>query len=174
MSDMMNGSNTSPYSRNEAGPAEGVTELMISHLKNTRPWVIFIAVLIVVGAALMALFGVLSMVGGACLGARGGGASPFRGLGGGSYGAITAVAGLIYLGAAVLEIPVIVYLFRFAGSINSLINSGRAIDLESALRHQQAYWKYVGILSIVAIVIAVIAVFVGIVVGVSAGLGGVF
>jgi hypothetical protein len=172
MSDISNegGGFSSPSEPVSSG--NGVTNLTLEYLKNTRPWVIFIAVIAIIGACFMVLGGLAALLGGACMGARGGGSSAFRNLdlGGGMYGAASAILGLVYLVAAGLEIPIIVYLFRYANSIKTLLGTRRTADLESALLHQQTYWKYVGILTIVGISLAVVAIFIFMVVGVSAGL----
>jgi hypothetical protein len=111
-----------------------VTAATIEHLRRTKPWVRFMSVLAFIGSGVMALVGLLALLG-----------STFQGLprGVGSWG-----IGLVYLLLAVLYIFPALYLWRYADAINSLGNPPDSLALEEAMKHQAAYWRFIGILSV--------------------------
>lgn len=121
-----------------AGPEAGVTPRVVELLVATRPWVLLFAILMFVGAALMALAGVGMLIFGMMsgMGSRGGGPGTF-GL----------VGGLIYVAMALLFFVPALYLSRFASRIATLRATGNVNDLESALDANRAYWKFFGILT---------------------------
>jgi hypothetical protein len=133
--------------------------------------VLFIAVMTVIAASFMTLGGLVSLVGGACRSVRGAGPTFSRSIGRSFYSMLTAIGGFVYLILAALEVPIIVYLFRYVNAINKLLGTQQGADLENALYHQAVYWKYVGILTIVATGIVIIALFIALVVVFSSGMG---
>jgi hypothetical protein len=138
---------------------ERYTPLMAAHLKNTRPWVLFAAILMIVSCASLALGGVTMTGLGACMGSRLDTMGLFRGLTQSVpfIGAIYAGLGIFYLILSGIYIPLFLYLLRFARSIRSLLTTGKTEHLEAALGHQRAYWKYTGIMAIVGIAVAMVA-----------------
>ncbi len=130
--------------------AEGVlSQLAQKYLGQTRPWVRFISVLVFAGAGLMVLAGAgmiaLVAVGGSAMGSRAG------------FGVISAVAvGFFYLMLACLYIAPGVFLHRYAAAIKTLQATCTAGALEDAFRHQRSFWRYVGILSAVALALTVL------------------
>jgi hypothetical protein len=154
-----------PGLQSGAGPAGSdttivLTQLAQQYLDQTRPWVRFMSILVFVGAAMMAVAGLvmmaLIMVGGLGV-ARG--TSPFGAIGG-------VVVGVFYLALACLYIAPGVYLHRYAGAINQLKATRAAGTLEDALRHQRSFWRFVGIMSIIGIAIGMIAMVLVVVLGV--------
>jgi hypothetical protein len=131
---------------------EKYTSVMVMHLKKTRPWVLFMAILSIVASSLMALGGLLTIIGGTCFGSLMKNYS--SNIMGPSLGLLYGLLGFIYLALATVYIPLIVYLFRYAGSIKKLVSGGKTVDLENALGHQYSYWKFVGIMAIVGMGIA--------------------
>jgi hypothetical protein len=120
------------------------TNRALEMLRQTKPWVRLMSIVILVVAGLVAL-------GGLCLGGAImiGGASrslPVAGAGG-IFLAVTYVAfALLYL------IPG-VFLFRYASAIGSLVGSYSPTDLENALAAQKSFWKFVGILTAIVLCI---------------------
>jgi hypothetical protein len=125
-------------------PGEFYTSLMLAHLKSTRPWLLFIAILGIISCALL-------VIGGIILSAVGSLAAPA--FGGAAAGTIL----VAYIVIAGLEVPAIVFLFRFASAISSLLETGKTHYMELALRYQKSYWKYIGSLIIVAIALGILA-----------------
>jgi cell division protein FtsX len=150
---------------------EKYTSLMAQHLKDTRPWVLFIAIIMVVGASFMVLGGIAIIAGSACLGMTAAGRSLSLGPNS-ALGAMGPVLGFFYIALSGVYIPFIVFLFRYASSIKNLLSSGKTECMESALLHQKSYWKYAGILAIIMMAIAVIAVIIAIIVGIAVAFSG--
>ncbi len=143
-----------------AGTAQPVfTELAQQYLDQTSPWVRFISILTFIGAAFMVL---------ASLGMIAAGLS--RGLGLGRFsplgGIEAAILGIFYIGLACLYIAPGVFLYRYASAIRTLKAGPTARVLEDALRHQKSFWRYVGILSAIALGLAALAVVLVIVIGI--------
>jgi hypothetical protein len=129
------------------------------YLDQTRPWVRFMSVFTFVGAAVMALAGLAMMVMGIAGGlAATGSTSPFRGVPG-------VVSGFLYLLMSCLYVAPGVFLHRYAGAIKKLMAARTASALEDALKHQKSFWRYVGILSIIALAFLVLVFVLGTVAG---------
>lgn len=134
-----------------------LSQLTHQYLDQTRPWVRFMSILTFVAAGLMAVAGLgiiaIGMVGG--LAAKEYGAE---------FGAIgAAVVGLFYLLMAFLYTVPGVFLHRYAVAIRQLRATPTVGALEDALKHQKSFWRYVGILSAVAVAIVAIGVVLAIV-----------
>ncbi|HLG13454.1 MAG TPA: DUF5362 family protein [Blastocatellia bacterium] len=114
-----------------------VTPVMVEHLRATRPWVKFLGILHFVLVGLMALAGLIAIV--VLSSTRGAGASP-------ALGFLYWLIGLFYIAPAV-------YLNRYAGAIRELLQGGGAPSMERALESQKSFWRYAGILTLVAICI---------------------
>jgi hypothetical protein len=129
-------------------------------LDQTRPWVRFISIMVFVGAAFMALAGLvmiaLTMAG--AMAARGVNA-PFGAIG-------VVAAGFFYLMMACLYIAPGVFLYRYASAIKQLKAACTASALEDVLKHQKSFWRFIGILAAVGLVILVLVLVIAIVVGV--------
>jgi hypothetical protein len=122
-----------------------VTDSMIQSMRQTRPWVMLFAVLIFISLGFMVLGAIGMMVGGAFMPQTEGG-PPLM------------VMAVIYLVMALLYFFPALFLVRYAGAIGRLTSSRAAGDLEAALAHQKSFWKFVGIVTLVAIVIAILGV----------------
>ncbi|TWT37049.1 hypothetical protein KOR34_19960 [Posidoniimonas corsicana] len=125
-----------------------------SSLRATRPWVLFLAILGVVGIGFMVL-GTLGMAAAVALGGPG---LP-------SGMAITLL--LFYLGLIACYLFPVVYLFRFASRIQRFLAAGTAGTLQDALAVQKSVWKSLGIAVIAGFVMS-IAYMATMVVGISA------
>lgn len=119
------------------------------YLDQTRPWVIFFAVMVFVAAGFMFLGG----LGAAALGLLGGMAGP------GERSIIGPIMqGMFYGAMAVFYIPAGILLCRYAGAIKLLRTDRSAAVLEHALRNERAFWRYCGILTAIAIVLTILIV----------------
>ena len=139
-----------PSAAGTVATTEGVlSQLAQKYLEQTRPWVRFMSVLVFAGAGLMVLVAVgviaLVAVGGSAMGDRAG------------FGIMGAAAvGFFYLMLACLYIAPGVFLHRYAAAIKTLQATSTAGALEDAFRHQRSFWRYVGIMSAVALAVAVL------------------
>ena len=131
-----------PYA-SHTGSDVPVTPRTLDLLRQTRPWVLFIAILMFIWAGIMCV-GALVIIGISLMGR------------GGAPSAIGIVA-FVYIGIGALMIIPPVYLTRYSSRISALTHSGRAVDLENALDAQRSYWKFIGIFAIVVIAIYVLA-----------------
>ncbi|MGB9429940.1 MAG: hypothetical protein WCC11_08730 [Gammaproteobacteria bacterium] len=128
-----------------------VSDDMLEALQATRPWVKFLAILGFVFMAFMVLAGLVMFVGFSAIPARSG-LSPIFG----------PVFGVMYIVIAVFFylIPCI-YLLRYGNAIASISASGQDA-IESALKYQKSFWKYLGIFVIIMIAVYVVCIFGGI------------
>jgi hypothetical protein len=123
-------------------------------LRQTKPWVRFMSVMLFIGAALLVLGGLVIMASGAAEG-------PVPGL-----GRVGAVLGFIYIVMAVLYIAPGVFLWMYADRIGVFLRQRTPGTLASALEAQKSFWKFVGIATLIVIClyclgIIVFVVFVG-------------
>ena len=125
-----------------------VSETVVELLRQTKPWVRFLLILGFIGAGLMALMGVVALIGGAVT-------QQFGIVG---FGLLYAVLAVVYIFPSML-------LFKYANRIGDLLRTGSERDLEGALERQKAFWKFVGIMAIVMLclypIIIVFAIMVG-------------
>lgn len=124
-----------------------VTPMMIESLRATKPWVRFLSILMFISVALMFLAGLMMMVSfSAPAGMRGAAFGP-------ALGIIYWIFGGLYLAPAI-------FLYRYASSIQDLVQGGGDTAMEMALESQKSFWKFTGIVTLVVICLyALIIVF---------------
>lgn len=134
------------------------TPTAMEMLRQTKPWVRFMGVLlfvitglIVAGALVMLFVGVV----GAASSPRGGAAV---------MGASVGVA-LVYLLMGALYFFPALFLNRYASHINTLLSTRREDALEAALAAQKTFWRYVGIVVLVVLGLYVLILVAAIVLG---------
>lgn len=130
-----------------SGPADPnqhpqMTELL-SLLSETRPWVRFISILMIIGVVLM-LIGGFFMILGALMGG-----------GGGPGVAELGVMGAIYLPMAFLYIYPALCLSRYASAISTAEKSTEMTHVVEAISHQKKFWRFCGIIA--AVILAIYA-----------------
>ena len=76
--------------------------------------------------------------------------------------------GLIYFFTAGFYIPPGIFLARYAGSIRSLEENRSAKSLEDTLKHQKSFWRYVGVMTIIALILTVLFLVFGMIVAILA------
>lgn len=124
-----------------------MTPAMIESFRKTRPWVLFLGILgfIFTGIMILALLSV-----------------PLTGKWGSQSGgvAVGLLALLFQIVAAVfVYLMPAVLLCRYAGRIRDLLAApNETAALESAIGAQRSFWRYTGILALVAVCIAVVAI----------------
>jgi hypothetical protein len=127
----------------------------LKFLKQTKPWVRFLAVMVfivvaftVIGALIMLLVGV---------------AGNFFGAGSETFGILPGegmIIGFVYLVIGILYITPGIFLFRYATAIKVLESACKSQALENALKYQRSFWRYIGILTVIyLIVVAAIIAF---------------
>jgi hypothetical protein len=127
-----------------ATPGNWPTVPVVELLAQTRPWVMFIAILGFICSGLMIIGGLFAAV---VLVAMGG-----AGMVEGAVLLVYPVLGVVYYFPSQ-------FLFRFAQRIRDLRYSHNVADLEAALAAQKSFWKFCGIF-----LAFVIALYVGILV----------
>jgi hypothetical protein len=130
------------------------------YLTQTGPWIRFFSILLFVLSGLMFLAGVgMILLGIVSIYATGG----FIGAGFRRSGAVAVILGPIYVLMSLLfYVAPAIFLFRYASAIKTLQLNGTALVLEDALRHQKAFWRYLGIVTVIMLIVAVL---VGVAVG---------
>ena len=126
-------------------------------MTKTRPWALFMGVIMLLACGLM----VLVAIGMLLMGAMVGDASELGPVGGAALGVVYLVLALVYV------IPG-VRLLQFAAAIKRLPDTP-ALALEQAVRHQLAFWRYVGIVTIACIVAYLLIIAAAIAFGVLSG-----
>jgi hypothetical protein len=118
------------------GHAAPITRGMIESLEKTRPWVLLIGILMIVGCVIMAVLAVVMLV----MGGAGFGGEEFGPMAGAGLGAAYLLLALLYL------LPAL-YLLRYARAIKRITPSSPAA-MEEALSRQASFWRIVGIMAI--------------------------
>jgi hypothetical protein len=111
-----------------AGGTGAVTAKTVEMLRQTRPWVRFLAVLGFIFAGLMLVVGV------------------FGGLAGVAAGGPTGLIAVLYIPLALIYLVPAIYLNRYAGRIREFEASPRLEQLDNALGAQKSFWRFVGIM----------------------------
>ena len=126
-----------------------VSAAVIEQLARTRGWTLFFSILLWIAAALLVLGGI-AIVG---LGIAGGAA------GGSMSGMFMGpVIGVLYLLMALAYIYPALKLAKFSSHVSRLQQSPSEVGLVAALNEQRAFWKYVGIITIVFIVLYIVII----------------
>jgi hypothetical protein len=125
-----------------------------------------LAVLGAIGSGMMLLGALAMLLMGEVMASSMGGASGIPGVPPRTF--MMGMAGLYLLMAVVYVYPV-VKLFQFCGAVTSLSRTRQVGDLERALDAQRVFWKFLGIVTLVAIVVYVIAIAALVGTGVMAG-----
>lgn len=145
---------------------DAVSAAVIDQLSRTRGWTLFFSVLMWIGAGFM-LLGGLFMIG---MGAMAGAAGDFGEQMAEQFGAVGVMAGMgvAYILLAILYIYPALKLGKFSSQIARLKQTPSEQNLVAALNEQRAFWKFVGIMTLVMIALYIVFIIVMIVVGVGA------
>ena len=123
-------------------------------LRRTQPWTRLMGVL---GFIMVGFMMVVGIVGG---------------LAGLATGDATALMLLfLYPVMALLYIFPSLYLVRYSRRIREFVAGGQGSQLEAALDAQRAFWKFLGILTVISIVMGVLAVLIAVVAGFAIATG---
>jgi hypothetical protein len=134
-----------------------VPQEAVEQLAKTKPWVRFLSVITFIGAGIMLLAGgIMTVAGGGMFAA----ASSSGGMPPALAGSMGVILAGIYVVLAILYIYPAVKLWKYAGAINRLMQSGSAEDLVAALKQQKSFWKFAGIL-----ILAMVAIYILVIIG---------
>ncbi len=117
-----------------------VTSEIVEVMAQTRPWVLFFGVLGLVGCGFVLLSSLWNLV-------------TFGGL----HQGVQAGFALLSLAVVILYLVPCLLLIRYGNAIAELEQTHAVDALTDALRHQKAFWRYVGWMSIVLVVVYAIA-----------------
>jgi hypothetical protein len=141
-------------------PAGGVVPAtIVEALRQTRPWVIFLSVLGFLGSGAMVLGGIFIMITGFAA-SDVAGASPL--------GFITPFLGLVYILLAAVYIVPSILLWRFGASIGQFLLRSDMETLSDTIVRQKAFWRFVGIFTVVLMAIYFLAIIAGVIAGIVA------
>lgn len=129
-------------------------------LYQTRPWVLFLGILTIIGAVMMVFGSCFFMFSGAAMG----GGGPFGGGMGIGIGVLYLLMSLVYMAAGI-------FLINYGRRIGDYRSSGNVADFTSAIQAQKSFWRLAGIITLVFMVLYFGFIAVMIVAGI-AGAGG--
>ncbi len=111
-------------------------------LRQTKPWVRFMSVMLFIGAGLMAIGGLAIMAIGM---GQGGPGAP------GMPGAFGPILGAVYIVMALLYIVPGIFLWKYADRIGAFLYQQTPAMLTSALEPQKSFWRFTGIVTLILI-----------------------
>ena len=127
--------------RPTAGGGNSITPNMVQALLGTRPWVLLLGIVGMIGCAFMVLAGLAFI-----------GLGNFPGMeeigliGGAAFGGVYLLMGFLYFFPSL-------YLIRYGGAIKRMGGRANPMAMEDALNHQRSFWRFVGIIMAVILII---------------------
>jgi hypothetical protein len=122
---------------NAAVPSE-----VIELLRQTKPWVTFLAVLGFIATGLMVLGGLFMTVAGGVAGQK---------------GTFPGALGLLYLAFGIIYVFPSLFLMRYGNAIRQLTTGGGVPALTEAIKQQKSFWRLVGIMTVVVMCLYAVA-----------------
>ena len=132
-----------------AYPRSDIPDPVADALRNTRPWVRFLAVMGFIGSGFMVLAGVVLLLAG-------------------SLTKMPGWIGLVYLPLGAFYVPPSLFLYRYGGAIEIFLREPTMDNLGGALGHQKSFWRFIGIFTAAILVLYSLAIVVAVLVGVGA------
>lgn len=127
----------------------GITPIMMLYLKQTKPWVRFISIMLFIGTVLVFLLGLVLILGAGLL------SSLSRTAFG---GAPLGLLGFVYAVMACLCFFPALYLGRYASGIRVALLRDQVSGIEQALKNQRSFWRFMGIFLLVVLVLQIGAI----------------
>jgi hypothetical protein len=132
-----------PFASPAAAASDGGDELVTPGIKralaDTRPWVLFLAILGFISTGFIALIALLIII-------------LVRGA------AVFLVIGLIYAGMAALTGFASFYLWSYGSRIGAFLRSSGVKQLQQALVAQKSFWKLVGIVTAISLGLQILVI----------------
>lgn len=124
-------------------PSDGPEDLAsaLAALRSTKPWVRFLGVLGILGIVFLVLVALIFLAVTSVLSSALPGMPP----------AMRFLLPVAYLLIAVLQLPPVIFLNRYASRIGTLVRTRSTADLAEALHAQKSFWRYVGIATLVVL-----------------------
>lgn len=149
-----------PPSPPPGGP--GISPRTSEALRRTRPWVMFMSIMMWVAVGFMLLGGAFMLLAGAAGSALGNTGMP--------QGVMLVIIAMFYGLTAFLYIFPAVFLWRYGSRIGRMLSTSSVSELEGALEAQKSFWKFVGIMAIVFMALYAVMLAVMLVVGIVGAL----
>jgi hypothetical protein len=138
--------NANPYespqsdlgARSPVGGGAGITENMVTYLKESSPWIRFLGILGFIVSGIAFLAGIIVSILGA---------SNFMETAFGDFPA--SAAGLLYIVVALVVFIPVRFLYRFGSKLRNYIQTGLESELEGAFKNSRSFWKFCGIITII-------------------------
>lgn len=145
---------------------EGFTAQAMTTLKKTRPWVLFLAIIRLVGVGFWILYSLVMM------GILANSTSQIEGFTSSSLVGMIPVL-VIGLPFFIVEIVKAVYLLKKSGAIQRFVSKGITGEMEQALEYNRKFWKVEGVLIIIVICLGIAGFIVGILFSILAATGSI-
>lgn len=151
-----------------AGDLPHHTPAIIAHFGKTRPWVLFLAVIGIIAAAVLLLAAVLLVATAGFGVAADSSAFPKDGM-----GLFFFVFGALFYGlAAAVTAFCAILLFKYSGAIGRVVARQRTEDIEQALDAQRVFFKVFGITTIAAIALSILSMVAAVAAGIAMAANG--
>ena len=151
----MSQQNELPLDFHNASTSFNITQPMLLSLRQTKPWVMLVSVIGFIYIGISVFFSVVAMFI----------FSQFNDTGSFVSSSMLVVMNILM---GILYFFSSLFLFKFASSIGRLLDGGGATEMEEALSNQKSFWKFVGILVIIAIILGVLGVVAAIIISIFA------
>jgi hypothetical protein len=116
--------------------AGGISQAMIDAMRGTKPWVLMIGIVLLIGAVFL-IFGAIGVFVSATIGM----------MATGPQAGVLLGVGVGYALMSVIYITLAVYLMKYSTAIGRLLQHASVFDMEEALHSQRKFWKLAGILT---------------------------
>ena len=133
------------------GGGASITPNMVQSLVGTRPWVVLMGVIGMIGTVLMILVGLFFVGAGGFAGMN-----ELGGLGGAALGGVYLLLGFLYFFPSL-------YLIRYGGAIKRMGGGANSTAIEDALQQQLSFWRFIGILTATTLIIYALVIVVAII-----------
>ena len=124
-----------------------VTAGIIDQLRRTKPWALFVAVLIFIMAVLMILTTGMILLGAVAMSSMGKSAE---------MGALFLGIGLLVGVAAMVYLLLGIFLTKFTAAVDRVVSSGNQADLLNAMQRQKRFWVVSTLVMLVTVILTAI------------------
>lgn len=139
----------------DVGDSDPSLDRAADMLRQTKPWVRFISVMMFIASGFLVLGGLIMMVAGAAAKLPGGFGAAF---------------GFVYIVLAILYALPAVFLWKYADRISVFLRQRSPGKLASALEAQKSFWKLAGILMLIVLCMYAVIIVFAVLAGVAASL----
>lgn len=130
------------------GPGQEVPGTIVESMRGSRGWIMFIAILTVIGAGFLVLGGLGVMVAADKMG-------------------LPSFFGVVYVFMAAVYVLPAVFMLRFAGAIKQLTETRSMDSLDQACARSRDFWRLIGIMTLVVMGLYFVGIFAVVALGVA-------